>query len=171
MKRIVITGPESTGKTALTKALANYFNGEMVPELAREYLNTHGLDYTVKDVESIAKLQFEAIQQARYTSNDWLFCDTDLLVIKIWMEYKYGDCPLWIDAALAKQAPTFSLLCDIDLPWEEDPMREHPNERKTLFHLYETYLISMNRPYAVVSGSGQDRVDAAIGILKKEFKG
>jgi hypothetical protein len=169
MRKIIITGPESTGKSQLSLALANHFSAPMVPEIARTYLEEHGLDYSYADVESIAKLQQQAITNASRNAANWLFCDTDLLVIKIWMDYKYGEHPAWITDALEQEKPDFCLLCNIDLPWEEDPMREHPHERKILFDIYEASLKRLNYPYAVISGMGEDRLAQALQVLKKEF--
>jgi NadR type nicotinamide-nucleotide adenylyltransferase len=160
--KIVLTGPESTGKSTLSRALAAYFGTIWTPEYARYYLNHLSRPYLPEDILHIAQaqVQWEAVWE-KY-ANGLLFCDTDLLVPKIWMEHKYGFCDPWIDAQLRIRPYDLYLLCNIDMPWEDDPLREHPNEREVLFEKYVLALEAMNAKYAIISGKGAERLNNAI---------
>jgi len=164
--KIALTGPESTGKSTLSKGLAAYFGALWTPEYARYYLNHLSRPYLPEDVLNIAKgqVQWEAVWE-KY-ARGLLFCDTDLLVPKIWMEHKYGYCDPWIDKQLLLRNYDLCLLCNIDMPWEDDPLREHPNEREILFEKYQVALEAMNANYIVISGKGEERLNQAITACK-----
>jgi nicotinamide riboside kinase len=167
VKKIAITGPESTGKSSICEALKLYFEGIVVPEFAREYLSKKTDRYTFEDVEFIAREQLKREKSAFDAQHEFLFCDTDLLVIRIWMEHVFGKCPQWIiEESLGKQYD-FTLLMNIDLPWEDDPLREHPHQRELLFQKYLDALKISGRPFAVVSGNGEDRIKNAIQLIQK----
>jgi len=165
--KIVLTGPESTGKSTLSKALAAHFGTLWVPEYARFYLNHLPRPYFPEDVLRIAQgqMQWEAVWE-KY-ARELLFCDTDLLVPKIWMEHKYGYCDSWIDEQLSLRSYDLYLLCDIDMPWENDPLREHPNEREALFEKYRTALETLGARYAIIRGNGTERLNMAIENSRK----
>lgn len=165
MKKIAITGPESTGKSSICEALHLHFGGLVVPEYAREFLSNKADRYTFEDVEFIAREQLKREQSAFEAQHKFLFCDTDLLVIRIWMEHVFGKCPQWIiDESLGKQYD-LTLLMNIDLPWEDDPLREHPHQRELLFQKYLDALKDSGRPFAIVSGNGAERLQNAIRLL------
>jgi len=165
VKKIAITGPESTGKSSICEALQLHFGGIVVPEFAREYLSNKTDRYTFEDVEFIAREQLKREQSAFGTQHEFLFCDTDLLVIRIWMEHVFGKCPQWIiDESLGTQYD-FTLLMNIDLPWEDDPLREHPHQRELLFQKYLDALKNSGRPFTVVSGNGTERIQNAIQLI------
>jgi len=169
VKRISITGPESTGKSKLAQQLADYFNTRFVPEIAREYLETLGRPYEYEDIFAIAK---EQMKQENYLSQEvkeMLFCDTDLLVIKVWSRYKYGKCDPWIESELNHHRYDLYLLCNVDLPWIEDPLREHPNQREELFEIYRNELDCMKVNYSIISGIGEERLQNAICAVKSAF--
>jgi NadR type nicotinamide-nucleotide adenylyltransferase len=163
MKKIAITGPESTGKSALAKELAAHFGCIYVPEYARSYLAELNRPYTKADVLCIAKgqLQLEA-EVAEKQQNAYLFCDTDVLVCKIWQAYKYSSVDTWIQKQFEQHHYDLFLLCDIDLAWEYDDMREHPEERKILFELYFNELTTAGKNFKIISGLGEDRLNNAI---------
>lgn len=167
MVKIVITGPESTGKTTLCKALAEKFETTWVPEYAREYIDRLDRPYDQSDLLLIAEGQAEAESRAAESADGILFCDTNLLTIKIWSEYAYGFCDSRILALYDKQKCDYYLLTDIDLPWTADPQREHPNERDILFEKYRKEVEHSGVPFGVVSGSGEDRTAAAVKVLMK----
>ncbi len=162
---IAITGPESTGKSALSQQLAQSTQGLVVPEFARTYLSTLNRKYTAADVEYIARRQLALERLLRSAKPDVLFCDTDLLVIRVWMEFVFGHCPRWIVKASAGRQYHLSLLTDIDLPWEDDPLREHPGQRKALFEIYQHHLIALGRNFKVIRGSGQNRLQNALQAM------
>ena len=166
MKRIAITGPESTGKSTIAQQLAGHFNTLWVPEFARHYLTDLNQDYTLTDLEKIAKGQLELQQKAETKNPKILFTDTELLVIKIWSENAFGICPAWILEALQNQQFDLYLLMDIDLPWEPDPQREHPHLRAYFFDLYKAELKRLNFPFKVISGSDKERFKAALEALE-----
>ena len=170
LKRIAITGPESTGKSSLAKELADHFQCGWVPEFAREYLSKAGKTYNYADILSIAKGQKKLEEKLARDASGFLFCDTELTVTKIWCEFKYEKVHPWIIENLDKQNYSLYLLMNIDLPWQPDPLREHPEKRKELFDLYVTELQSRNRPFGIISGSGRQRFNHAIEFLNQRFK-
>ncbi|MCK9219477.1 MAG: ATP-binding protein [Bacteroidales bacterium] len=162
IRKIAITGPESTGKSVLSEQLAKHYHTCWVPEYAREYLRQINRPYEEKDLVDIAKGQLKSEGNKQEMASDYLFCDTELIVIKIWSEVKYGRCHPWISEALASHAYDLYLLCDIDLPWQFDPLREHPNDRKFLFNLYFNELKNRNLPFLIVKGIGDDRLNSVV---------
>lgn len=166
-KIIAIVGPESTGKSDLSKQLATHFDGSVVPEFAREYLNERGGRYSQNDLIEIARGQLALEQKVISEEKFPVFCDTDSVVIKVWHEFKYGAPDKAIDELLSKQVPRSYLLTFPDLPWEDDPLRENPNDRMELFNRYESLLQTMQVDYRIVKGIGQDRLNCAIQALDK----
>jgi NadR type nicotinamide-nucleotide adenylyltransferase len=165
LKRIAVTGPESTGKSMLSEQLARHFNTVWVPEFAREYLGNLGREYGEADLLSIAKGQLELESRIAPDAKGFLFCDTELTVIKIWSEVRYGRCDPWILKHLGVQQFDLYLLCDIDLPWEYDPLREHPDRRQFLFDRYRKELTGLGFPFEIVSGTGPARVECALKAI------
>lgn len=169
MIRIAITGPESTGKSWLTEQLAQAFNTTFIPEYARKYIEQLNRPYDFNDIEIIAKEQLLLEEQAILMANDVIFLDTDFFVTKIWSEFIYQKCSPWILDQLTNHPYDLHLLCNIDLPWEYDPQREHPNKRQELFDLYQSELIKSNRPFEIVSGTGNARLNSALKLIQKRF--
>lgn len=167
MIRISITGPESTGKSWLAERLAEYYQTDWVPEYARKYLEDINRPYTYADILVIAKTQFEDENSAASTT-ELLFCDTDFCVTSIWCNVKYGKCHEWITAKLELNNYDLYLLCDIDLPWQYDPLREHPEMRTELFGMYRDLLQEHRFNYQVVKGTGEERLQNAI-VFVDEF--
>ena len=163
MQRISLTGPESAGKSTLSAQLAVHYDTLFVPEYAREYLATSGPPYTLADLEAIAQGQLAAEDAAEGHATHLLFCDTDLLVIKIWAENAFGTCPAWVLAELARPRYALTLLLAPDLPWEPDPLREHPDpaQRWHFYNLYRAELVSRNWPFAEISGPPAQRLTQA----------
>jgi len=157
IKRIAIVGPESTGKTTLAEQLAKHYNTVFVPEYAREYIGKLKKIYTLKDIEIISKKQLELEDAKAEQANKILFCDTNLIVSKIWAEYVFGKCPQWILDEIKNRHYNFYLLTNIDLPWVGDEQREHPNLREPLFGLYEQELKEKKFSFSVVSGINEER--------------
>jgi NadR type nicotinamide-nucleotide adenylyltransferase len=161
VKRIAIIGPESTGKSDLSQQLAREYETEWVPEFARFYLDRLPRPYDEDDLLKIAQGQCTWEDDKAAYSYKFLFCDTNLIVIKIWSDHKYGQTHPWIAEELRKREYAFYLLNNIDLPWTPDPQREHPEQRAYFFKLYETYLIDHQLPYAIVSGIEGERLQSA----------
>ncbi len=169
IKRVSITGPESTGKSELSRKLASKYNTLWVPEYAREYILKLGRDYEQKDLAIIGRGQLGEEEQLAAAASRLLFCDTDLIVIKIWSLFKYGTCDEWILERVKDHKYDLYLLCDIDLPWEDDPLREHPDRRQELFNLYIRELDELKVPYHVVSGKGEKRLKSAVDSIEAEL--
>ena len=163
--RVAITGPESTGKSSLAKQLAIHYNDVWVQEYARIYIDKLVKPYTFNDVEQIAITQIQQERAALKAAKNILFADTELLVIKIWMEVKFGKSPAWIERKMIERKYDLYLLCNIDLPWEEDSQREHPYRRKELFELYELSLIKYGFNYRIINGLNEVRYENAISFV------
>ena len=155
MFKIAITGPESTGKSTLSEKLAHHYNTNFVPEYSRSYLENFVGQYTENDVVEIAKGQYNLILEEEKKSSKILIADTEIVVCKIWVEYVFKHSNKVIDEILKQQNFDLYLLCDIDLPWVYDPLRENPNieERKELFEIYKNTLEQMKVPFEIVSES------------------
>ncbi|MEI7499925.1 MAG: ATP-binding protein [Bacteroidota bacterium] len=166
IRRIAVTGPESTGKSILTEQLAIYFNTSWVPEYAREYLEKLGRPYEENDIVKIAKGQLARESNQLKSADKYLFCDTELLVTKIWSEVKFNRCDQWILKKIETHHYDLYLLCDIDLPWQSDPLREHPNRRQYLYNLYYNELSDRHFPFDVISGTGDERMNSALKTIE-----
>lgn len=165
MIRIAITGPESTGKSQLAEQLAAHYKTVFVPEFAREYIANLDREYNFEDLGIIAKGQIILQKAAEKKAGRLLFCDTELTVIKIWAEHKYNKCPAWVSENLSKYAYDLYLLCNVDLPWEFDPQREHPQLRSYFFEWYYEELKSRNAFIAIVEGTGIARFKKALDFI------
>ena len=170
LRRVAITGPESTGKSTLAGRLAKYFDTVWVPEYAREYLEKNGPQYALQDVENIARGQLERENAAAGKAKGVLFCDTDLLVVKIWCEVVFGSCPAWIEQQFLNHRYDVYLLCAPDIAWEPDPLRENPDDREELFGLYEKALKTNGMPYRIVRGKGNVRFENARTFVEEILK-
>jgi NadR type nicotinamide-nucleotide adenylyltransferase len=160
--RVSITGPESTGKSELAKQLSDHYRTIFVPEIARDYLATLLEAYVFEDIVKIARKQLETENALAEKAENILFCDTDMLVAKIWSRFKYGKCDPWIEEKVKSHRYDLYLLCSIDLPWVADPLREHPGKRKELFGMYLDELQHLKANFAIISGTGKERTDNAI---------
>ncbi|MAX78872.1 MAG: ATPase [Crocinitomicaceae bacterium] len=171
ISKILITGPEATGKSYLCKALAQHFNSVWNPEFARKFLAQKDAAYTQKDLDYILEQQMETENQAIDKANRFLFCDTGPEVIKIWSEHKYNSSSDLINATLNTHHYDLTLLLYPDLPWEPDPLRETPDEteRLLLFHQYEELLLSLKRNFKVIKGKETHRTQAAIQHITTFF--
>jgi NadR type nicotinamide-nucleotide adenylyltransferase len=169
IKKIILTGPESTGKTTLAQHLAEHFDTIWVPEYARKHLSESNREYTEKDLLKIAKGQVDLEKKMQKKANQFLFCDTSLLVLKIWSEYKYQQCHPYILEELEARKNDFFILCGIDVPWEFDVLREHPNDREELYQIYRTELFSLNANFIETSGNQLHRLHKTIHSLNHIF--
>lgn len=165
--RIAIVGPECTGKSGLASYLADHFDTEWVPEYARGYIDNLIRPYEPEDLVTIARGQLRLEQEWALTANDFLFCDTTLLVIKVWSEFKFGTCDPEIMQGLENSYYDLHLLTYVDIPWENDPQREHPDKREELYQIYRNELTQMNVPFIEIRGERAQRRDTAIKALDK----
>ncbi len=168
-KKVVVLGPESTGKSELCQHLAMYYKTEWVPEFARFYLDRLDRDYEQHDLKSIAEGQLAWEDDKFEYTNEYLICDTNLVVIKIWSDHKYGNTDSWIEEQLAERKYDFFLLNNVDIPWTPDPQREHPQLRKHFFDIYRQFLEDHSLPFAIVSGIEGDRKACAIHAIENFF--
>jgi NadR type nicotinamide-nucleotide adenylyltransferase len=173
LKKIVIIGPESTGKSTLCRQLAEHYNSLWCPEYAREYLLQHGKNYTYEDLLTIAKgqlaLENNNISSAGDHNNSVLFIDTDMYVMKVWSEFVFGKCHRFILDEIVEREYDLYLLCNTDLPWVKDELREYPDldTRQKLFSIYKNILIEQTVPWVEIKGNNEDRLNTAIGAVDK----
>ncbi|MEM6320878.1 MAG: ATP-binding protein [Bacteroidota bacterium] len=165
--RIVFTGPESSGKTTLTKMVAEEFDCPWLPEYARDYLTRLGRPYRPADLVEIAKGQLQSqVDFAKRNPNcAYHFFDTSLLVIKIWSVFKYGFYNIQLEKLLLKNLPDCFILCDYQIPWEYDELRETPQSRDVLYDLYKKNLEKLNVPFYEISGNKAERLVKVKEIL------
>lgn len=191
IKKVVIIGPESTGKSTLCELLAQHYRMQWCPEFAREYLLTNGKNYTFDDLLTIAKGQLAL--EDEYTSlvkSQWsmvneriwvnphdltsseqsplLFVDTDMYVMKVWCEYVFGKCHQFILDQVVERKYDLYLLCNTDLPWVKDELREYPDEknRLELYNIYKDILVNQSVPWVEISGSYEDRLTTSIAAVE-----
>jgi NadR type nicotinamide-nucleotide adenylyltransferase len=166
--RIVITGPESTGKTTLATQLAETFGGLYVAEYAREYVEKLPGHYTYADVENIARRQIDQYAEAMKSSAGMVFFDTWLIITKVWFEWVFGRVPKWFEDAIDECPVDLYLLCLPDLPWEADSVRENGGEnRLKLFNRYRDELIRRRLSFVEIGGVDEVRLNAAIEAVRK----
>ena len=184
IKKIVVIGPESTGKSTLCQQLAKHYQTLWCPEFAREYLLKNGTDYSFDDLATIAKGQIELednyeVRSTKYEVKDrfqipnskFLFIDTDMYVMKVWCEYVFSQCHQFILDEIATRKYDLYLLCNIDLPWVADELREYPNEapRIELFNMYKTILENQSTPWYLISGTNEERLQNAIEAINESY--
>lgn len=171
LKRIVVIGPESTGKSSLCETLAAHYQCPWVPEYAREYLETHGMNYTFADLSTIARgqlaLEDRIAASAEAAGAALLFVDTDMYVMKVWSEFVFGRCDPWILNQIVARKYDGYLLCRTDLPWVRDDLREYPDlvSREKLFHIYRDCLVNQYTPWAEIGGAGDERTAAGVAAV------
>ncbi len=187
LKKIVIIGPESTGKSTLCELLANHFKTKWVAEYAREYLLTNGKEYTYDNLLTIAKEQLASEEKGsselRVKSSEskalhspftihhspLLFIDTDMYVMKVWCEFVFGKCHQWILDQIGVREYDLYLLCNTDLPWVKDELREYPDleTREKLFHIYKDLLVNQSTAWVEIKGKAEERLQIAIDAVNR----
>jgi NadR type nicotinamide-nucleotide adenylyltransferase len=171
MYKIAILGPESTGKTALAKSLAEHFDAPWIPEYAREYVEKLINPYTYEDVCNIALKQIEqeiAFEQQNSKTENYVFFDTDLIITKVWFSYCFEKIPDFLNERMKTCFFDLYLLCAPDLTWEPDPVREHGNDREFFFDWYKKEIEQTGKPYAVITGTGKHRIQNAIDAIQNQ---
>ena len=183
LKKIVVIGPESTGKSTLCQMLATHYQTAWVKEYAREYLLKNGTDYSFENLLDIAKGQIALEDAALHlinkknnnpainipnlpltTQHSHIFVDTDMQVMKVWCEFVFGKCHHWILNQIVERKYDLYLLCNIDLPWVKDELREYPDlvTREKLYHHYKDIMINQQVPWIDISGTYDERLQKAI---------
>ena len=176
LKRIVLIGPESTGKTILCEKLAQHYHSVWCPEYAREYLIVIGRKYTYDDLLLIAQNQVELAKE--YTKDavakkvSTIFFDTDMYVMKVWCEVVYGKCHPWILDQIKEQQTDLYLLCKPDIPWIQDDLREYPDLkiRERLYAIYKETLNKQYAPWIEITGNYDKRLEKAVKAVNTLLK-
>lgn len=171
MLKVALTGPESSGKTTLTLALAKHFEVPALLEYSRTFLNNLDRPYIEEDLVPIARGQLAQEQELEQGDASIYFCDTSLLVMRVWGLYKFGRSDDRIKDMLLTQPPDLYLLCQPDIAWAPDPLREHASieDREALFRLYKQNLDEFQLPYRIIEGQGKARFDCALSHVLDHF--
>lgn len=167
MIRVAVTGPESSGKTTLSKELCQAFSVAYIPEYAREYLEKTEGKYDQNDLDQIAEGQLALFR--KHTGNV-LIADTDLTVLKVWSEVKYGKISDHIIEIDQKFHFDLYLLCLPDIPWEPDPLRENQDDRRQLLEHYRNALLEKGSLVIEISGTREERIQKAIEAIRALMK-
>jgi NadR type nicotinamide-nucleotide adenylyltransferase len=169
LQKIVVIGPESTGKSTLCEGLARALNTSWIPEHARQYLLDLNRDYQEEDLLQIAMGQLRDEEEALKKANHYLVCDTDLYVLKVWAESRYGRCHRTILENIATRPYDLYLLTYIDIDWEADPLREHglPQERHYFYNQYRDIVINSGVPWIDIRGPHEQRLKDALHAVHK----
>lgn len=170
-RRVCVFGPESTGKTTLSKNLAEHFKTVWVPEYARLLLEPRGGGKVeLADMLRIARGQAAAEDALARNANRVLFCDTDVLETSIWSEVFFNECPEPILREAERRDYDLYLLTDVDVPWVADPVRYLPDERTSFLERCENALRSRGRRYVKLSGSWDERFEKARAAVESLLK-
>jgi NadR type nicotinamide-nucleotide adenylyltransferase len=167
VRKVAVIGPECTGKSELAEHLAGHFKTSWVPEYARGYINNLIRPYQQHDLLAIARGQVRLEDEWVRGSHSVMFCDTNLYVIKVWSEFKFGNCDEEILLQIAHRKYDLYLLTYVDVPWEEDPQREHPDKRDQLYQLYLNEMTNQTVPFVEIKGERESRIKAAIDAVEK----
>ncbi|MFI5130561.1 MAG: AAA family ATPase [Chitinophagales bacterium] len=199
IKKVVIIGPESTGKSTLCQNLAEHYQTSWCPEYAREFLLKHGMNYTYDDLLTIAMEQIgleekyeEEVRKTgrpkdrKYFSDEstvasgladyppfrLFFIDTNMYVMKVWCEFVFGKCHPFILDEIKKRKYDLYLLCDVDLPWVKDELREYPDleKRQKLYSIYKDIMVNQTVAWEEISGNYQERLQKAVSAVDHLLK-
>jgi len=168
IKKIAIVGPESTGKSTISQLLAKHYKVSWVPEYARYYCENLNAPYTLQDEVNMFYGQL-ALEDAILvtTENDFIICDTTFVTVKIWSDEMLGETPQIVLDTLPKRPYDLYLLMDIDLPWQDDPLRDFPDKRAYFMQVWKQELEALHANYKVINGLGAIRIKNAINEINK----
>lgn len=184
LKKIVVIGPESTGKSTLCEQLAQHYDTTWCPEFAREYLLTNGTSYEYDDLLTIAKgqlaledeyhhqLEKQSVPLLEKGGHLPLFIDTDMYVMKVWCEFVFGKCHRFILEQIVQREYDLYLLCNVDLPWVKDELREYPDlaSRQKLYQIYKDIMLNQQVPWVDISGDYNERLQKAVKAVDPLLK-
>ena len=165
--KIAIVGPESTGKSTMSAHLAEHYHTVWVPEFARDYCAALTAPPTIEDEVAMFRGQVALEQEVEAKANKLLICDTTFITVKIWSDAFFGYTPQVVLVELPKHPYDLYLLLDINLPWQDDPLRDFPNQREHFMEVWHKELQALNAKYVVISGIGQDRYDNAVAAIDR----
>jgi NadR type nicotinamide-nucleotide adenylyltransferase len=163
--KIAVVGPESTGKSTMSAYLANHYHTVWVPEFARGYCEKLTAPPTWQDEINMFYGQLALEKELLPNANKILICDTTFITVKIWSDYTFGRSPQEVLDELPKHPYDLYLLLDIDLPWEEDPLRDFPHMREHFMNIWYKELLALNAKFVLISGIGPDRYDNAVAAI------
>jgi NadR type nicotinamide-nucleotide adenylyltransferase len=166
VRRVTVTGSESTGKTWLAQRLAHRFETVWVPEFAREYLVQKGAPLDASDVEPIARGQMISEDDALRRARDLAILDTDLVSTVVYAEHYYGRCPAWVERSARTRLADLYLLCDSDVPWVADATRDRPYARQEIQAAFAEHLERYGAHYALVRGTWEQREASAVTAVE-----
>lgn len=167
MKKIVVIGPESTGKSSIAAKLAAHYQVEWVPEYARAYIEKLHRPYNYDDLLEIAKGQIALEEEKAKAGGPFLICDTDLIVCKVWSRHAFDKVHEWTLQQIEQRHYDLYLLMNIDLPWQPDPQREHPQLREYFKDIYRKELQLYQKRYVEISGVGEERLERAVKVVEQ----
>jgi nicotinamide riboside kinase len=167
--RIVLSGPESTGKTNISEYLAKKLGAEWIPEYARYYMNSLSGRYNYADVEHVARTQVE--DYYKYSQPGIVIFDTWLIITKVWFLRVYKRVPDWLEEEILNLKIDLFLLCEPDIPWETDPLRENGGKsRLVLYNLYKKEILRLGVSYSIIKGHGEIRNLNALHAVENFLK-
>ena len=170
IKKIAIVGPESTGKSTMSAYLAAHYQTTWVPEFARGYCEKLTAPPSWQDEINMFYGQLALENELLPQANKILICDTTFITVKIWSDYTFGKSPQEVLDELPKHPYDFYLLLNIDLPWEEDPLRDFPHMREHFMDTWHKELKELNATYVVISGTGIERYNSAVAVIDEFMK-
>jgi NadR type nicotinamide-nucleotide adenylyltransferase len=165
MIRVVLTGSESTGKSTLGARLAARYGAELVPEFVREFARRKGASIDFSDHGPIAKGQMALEDEYASRANRLLFQDTDLLSTVVYCRHYFGRCPAWIEEAARERRPSLYLLCEIDVPWVPDGVRDRGERREEMQQLFRDAVAESGAPYIALEGDVMSREATAVEAI------
>lgn len=182
IKKIVLIGPESTGKTTLCEQLSVHYDSSWVQEFARDYLQTNGKEYKYIDIKKIAEGQLKYEETGIKNAMELLksnpqkkhpvFLDTDFHVLKVWSEFVFNQCDNWILNTISERNYDLYLLCAPDIPWVKDEYREAPDLelRLKIFEHYKEIMINQYTPWKIINGDFDSRLAQSIKAVEELFQ-
>jgi len=166
VRRIVVTGSESTGKTTLARMLADRYGTVATPEFSREYADARKVPLDRHDVEAIAVGQIATEDRwMRRAQRGLVFLDTDLFSTVVYGPHYYGSLQPWIERVALERRGDLYLLLDIDVPWVHDPIRDRGEQRAEVHALFRGMLERYGLPYVTISGDWGERFQRALGAV------
>jgi NadR type nicotinamide-nucleotide adenylyltransferase len=165
IKKVAVVGPESTGKSTMSAFLAKHYNTVWVPEYARGYCEKLTAPPTWQDEINMFYGQLASEAEILPNANKLVICDTTFVTVKIWSDHMFGKAPQEVIDELPKHPYDLYLLLDIDLPWQDDPLRDFPNMRQHFMAVWHKELQALNARYVLISGTGDDRYKNAVDAI------